>query len=82
MVLWMVLEIVTMERIKLKLNKSMNKYNNLLIITLLILSFIGLYFVSTEETNKYFKSIGYVLIGIGVTGVTLLKRNKIHQSNK
>ncbi len=58
------------------------KYNNLLIITLLILSFIGLYFVSTEETNKYFKSIGYVLIGIGVTGVTLLNRNKIHQSNK
>ncbi len=58
------------------------KYNNLLIITLLILSFIGLYFVSTEETNKYFKSIGYVLIGIGVTGVTLLKRNKIQQSNK
>ncbi len=78
----MVLGIVTMERINHKLNNSMNKYNNLLIITLLILSIVGLYFISTEETNKYFKSIGYVLIGIGVTGVTLLKRNKIHQSNK
>jgi len=64
--------------IQLKLNKSMNKYSYLLIISLLILSFIGLYLVSTEETNKYFKSIGYVLVGIGVTDVTLLKRNRIH----
>ncbi len=78
----MVLGIVTMERINHKLNNSMNKYNNLLIITFLILSIIGLYFISTEETNKDFKSMGYVLIGIGVTGVTLLNRNKIHQSNK
>lgn len=46
------------------------------------MAFIGLYFISTEETNKDFKSMGYVLIGIGVTGVTLLNRNKIHQSNK
>lgn len=57
----------------------MRKYSNLPIITLFILSIIGLYLVSTEETNKYFKSFGYVLVGIGVTGVTLLKRNRIHQ---
>jgi predicted tellurium resistance membrane protein TerC len=59
----------------------MKKYSNLLIITLFILSIIGLFLVSTEETNKYFKSMGYLVVGFSVFGITFLKRKQLKESN-
>lgn len=56
------------------------KYSNLLIIVLSIVSIIGLYLVSKEDTNKYLKSMGYVLLGISVIGVTILKRKQLKES--
>ena len=56
------------------------KYSNLLTIVLLIISIIGMYLVSKEDTNKYLKSMGYVLLGIFVIGVTILKRKQIKES--
>lgn len=56
------------------------KYSNLLIIILLILSIIGLYLVSKEDTNKYLKSMGYIIVGISVIGVTILKRKQLKES--
>lgn len=56
------------------------KYSNLLIIVLSIVSIIGLYLVSKEDTNKYLKSMGYVMIGISVIGVTILKRKQLKES--
>ena len=67
--------------IQLKLNKSMNKFSYLLTISLLILSFIGLYLVSTEETNKYYKSIGYLIVGLSVFGITFLKRKQLKENS-
>ena len=55
----------------------MKKYSNFLIIILLIVSFIGLYLVSKDDTNKYLKSMGYVIEGISVMGVTILKKKKL-----
>ena len=68
-----------MEKQILNLNKSMNKYSNLLIISLLILSIIGLYIVSTEEINKYFKSMGYLIICFTVLGITFLKKKQFKE---
>ena len=56
------------------------KYSNLLIIILLIVSIIRLYLVSKEDTNKYLKSMGYVIMGISVIGVTILKRKQLKES--
>lgn len=56
------------------------KYSNLLIIVLSIVSIIGLYLVSKEDTNKYLKSMGYVMLGISVIGVTILKRKQLKES--
>ena len=56
------------------------KYSNLLIIVLLIISIIGLYLVSKEDTNKYLKSMGYVILGISGIGVTILKRKQLKES--
>ena len=55
----------------------MKKYSNLIIIILLIVSIIGLYLVSKEDTNKYLKSMGYVILGFSVIGGTMLKRKQI-----
>lgn len=55
----------------------MKKYSNFLIIILLIVSFIGLYLVSKDDTNKYLKSMGYVIVGISVIGVTILKKKQL-----
>jgi predicted tellurium resistance membrane protein TerC len=59
----------------------MKKYSNLLIITLFILSIIGLFLVSTEETNKYFKSMGYLVVGFSVFGITFLKRKQLKEDS-
>lgn len=59
----------------------MKKYSNLLIITLFILSIIGLFLVSTEETNKYFKSMGYLVVGFSVFGITFLKRKQLKENS-
>lgn len=56
------------------------KYSNLLTIVLLLISIIGVYLVSKEDTNKYLKSMGYFLLGISVIGVTILKRKQIKES--
>jgi hypothetical protein len=50
------------------------------IVILLIVSIIGLYLVSKEDTNKYLKSMGYVIVGISVIGVTILKRKQLKES--
>ncbi len=59
----------------------MKKYSNLLIITLFILSIIGLFLVSTEEINKYFKSMGYLVVGFSVFGITFLKRKQLKEDS-
>lgn len=59
----------------------MKKYSNLLIITLFILSIIGLFLVSTEETNKYFKSMGNLVVGFSVFGITFLKRKQLKEDS-
>ena len=53
------------------------KYNNLIVIVLLIISIIGVYLVSKEDTNKYLKSMGHVILGISVIGGTILKRKQL-----
>jgi len=58
------------------------KYIKLLKVTLLITSIIGLYLVSTEETNKYFKSMGYILVGLSVLGITFLKRKQLKENGE
>ena len=57
----------------------MKKYSNILIVILLIGTLIGLYCIYTEGTNKYFKSMGYLVVGLSVFGITFLKINRIHQ---
>ena len=56
------------------------KYSNLLIFILLIVSIIGVYLVLKEDTNKYLKSMGYVIVGISVIGGTILKRKQLKES--
>ncbi len=58
------------------------KYIKLLKVTLLITSIIGLYLVSTEETNKYFKSMGYIVVGLSVLGITFLKRKQLKENGE
>ena len=54
----------------------MKNYNNLLMVTLLIVSLLGLYLVYSEDTNKYLQSLGYVLIGIGALLLTYYKKQQ------
>jgi archaellum biogenesis protein FlaJ (TadC family) len=60
----------------------MKKYSNLLIITLFILSIIGLFLVSTVKTDKYFKSMGYIVLGLCVLGVTFLKKKQLKENDE
>ena len=45
-------------------------------VTLLIVSLLGLYLVYSEDTNKYLQSLGYVLIGIGALLLTYYKKKQ------
>jgi hypothetical protein len=40
------------------------------------------YLVSTEETNKYFKSMGYIVVGLSVLGITFLKRKQLKENGE
>ncbi len=59
----------------------MKKYSKLLYIILLIVSLIGLYFIYTEGTNKYLISLGYLILGSSVIGVTILKKKQLKENN-
>ena len=58
------------------------KYIKLVTVTLLILSIIQLYLVSTEKTDKYFKSMGYIVLGLCVLGVTFLKKKQLKENDE
>ena len=48
------------------------------IVILLLLLLTGLYFVSTEGTNDYLKSFGFVLCVLSVIGVIILKKKEVN----
>ena len=56
------------------------KYTKPLMITLLILSFYGLYLIS-KGSFKYSQSLGYGIVGISVFGINTLKRKELKESN-
>jgi hypothetical protein len=58
------------------------KYIKLLNIILLILSVLGLYLLYSEETNKYFKSMGYLIVSFSVFGITFLKRKQLKENGE
>ena len=54
------------------------KYTKPLMITLLILSFYGLYLIS-KGSFKYSQSLGYGIVGISFFGITTLKRKELKE---
>ena len=58
----------------------MKKYNRIFKIVLIIIAVSGLYFVSTDHTNQYLKSLGYLMIGSSSFVITYLKKKELKEN--
>jgi hypothetical protein len=60
----------------------MKKYSNILInILLTVTTTTSVYIILSDDINKHLKSFGYIILGISVIGVSILKRKQLRKSN-